>query len=244
MNHRNVALLLLAVVVTGAIVPSLAVLANKSERPLEKITIIHWRENGKPGGGGGKPPAGDSGDYKLLAQGFKWKSSPVLTLDYENTYGISQKDFASAVKLAVDQWDSNAKVLLVSSYQTDLNSNWDSDQPDGRNEIVFGNYQQSGVIAVTTIWGYFSGPISRRQITEFDIMLDTDWTWGTSGTSEYMDLQNILTHELGHGFGLADLYTASSSLETMYGYSNYGDVAKRDLYTGDIAGIQALYGAP
>jgi len=28
----------------------------------------------------------------------------------------------------------------------------------------------------------------------------------------------------------------------MYGYSDFGDVSKRDLYTGDIQGITRLYG--
>ncbi len=57
-----------------------------------------------------------------------------------------------------------------------------------------------------------------------------------------MDLQNIATHELGHGAGLIDLYDAVASEQTMYGYSTKGETKKRDLNTGDIAGIQDLYG--
>ena len=49
-----------------------------------------------------------------------------------------------------------------------------------------------------------------------------------------------MTHELGHGIGLADIYDCE--LETMYGYSTEGDIIKRDLYDGDIAGLQKLYG--
>jgi len=57
-----------------------------------------------------------------------------------------------------------------------------------------------------------------------------------------MDVQNIATHELGHGLGLGDLYQTTAWQETMYGYSDNGETMKRDLYLGDIAGIQALYG--
>ncbi|MFQ6053626.1 MAG: matrixin family metalloprotease, partial [Candidatus Bathyarchaeia archaeon] len=109
---------------------------------------------------------------------------------------------------------------------------------------------QEGVIAVTVVWGYFSGPPRQREIVEFDIMFDTDYTWGDAGdTSEtmlgdtsMMDLQNIATHELGHGLDLDDLYDSSASEETMYGYSQNGETKKRTLYLGDIAGIQELYG--
>ena len=58
-----------------------------------------------------------------------------------------------------------------------------------------------------------------------------------------MDVQNIVTHEFGHGWGLADLYDTSCSEETMYGYSEEGETKKRTLNDGDIAGIQELYGS-
>jgi predicted Zn-dependent protease len=54
-----------------------------------------------------------------------------------------------------------------------------------------------------------------------------------------MDLQNIATHEIGYGIGLADIYDCD--LETMYGYSGEGDIVKRDLYDGDITELQKLY---
>jgi len=56
-----------------------------------------------------------------------------------------------------------------------------------------------------------------------------------------MDLQNIATHEFGHN-GLNDLYMRPSIALTMYGYSDYGDIDKRSLGTGDWLGIQELYG--
>ncbi len=78
-------------------------------------------------------------------------------------------------------------------------------------------------------------------IVEFDIMLDTDFTWGDGAIDDtLMDVQNIVTHELGHGIGLADIYYCE--LETMYGYSYEGDTEKRTLFEGDIAGLQKLYG--
>ncbi len=63
-------------------------------------------------------------------------------------------------------------------------------------------------------------------------------------SSGVMDVQNIATHELGHGFGLADLYKEAQSEQTMYGYGSIGETEKRTLESGDIAGIQVLYGVP
>ena len=56
-----------------------------------------------------------------------------------------------------------------------------------------------------------------------------------SSNAALMDVQNIATHELGHGFGLSDLYQSKWSEQTMYGYSYEGDTAKRDLASGDIS---------
>ncbi|MDP2908140.1 MAG: matrixin family metalloprotease, partial [Nanoarchaeota archaeon] len=115
-----------------------------------------------------------------------------------------------------------------------------------KNAIAFGNYQQAGVIAVTSIWYTRVG----KQIVEFDMLFDTDYTWGNAdpnndGISDnsLMDLQNIATHELGHGVGLNDIYSTSCNTVTMYGYSNYGDIAKRSLEAPDVTGLRSMYGA-
>jgi len=56
-----------------------------------------------------------------------------------------------------------------------------------------------------------------------------------------MDLQNIATHEFGHGVGLNDVYQTDCSLVTMYGYSDYGETQKRTLEPPDINGLLTLY---
>ena len=48
-------------------------------------------------------------------------------------------------------------------------------------------------------------------------------------------------YELGHSVGLADLYTARCSDQTMYGYASLGETQKRSLEAGDTAGIRKLY---
>jgi len=115
---------------------------------------------------------------------------------------------------------------------------WTADRRDGCNTMVWGNYPTSGVIAVTILWY-----IPNLAIVEFDIVFDIDYAWGDASiTRDVMDVQNIATHELGHGAGLDDLYEAPAYRETMYGYSAFEEILKRDLYKGDKQGITKLYG--
>jgi hypothetical protein len=117
---------------------------------------------------------------------------------------------------------------------------WTSDKLDGSNTIVWGNYPTENVIAITILW--FN--VKTKAILEFDMVLDTDFAWGDATVApNVMDLQNIATHELGHGVGLDDLYQTGAYMETMYGYSSTGETGKRDLYIGDKTGITKLYGA-
>lgn len=213
---------------------------------LEKIVFIHYKKGfAKSPLAGPKP----SKCYKYL--GAKWKTLQVnYFIDPTNPYVASTSLDAwlnlvpIAISAGAEEWDKHTTAeLFNNSYTIISDGTWDSDTPDGRNELLFGNYPETGVIAVTVIWGYFSGAPSTRKIIEFDVLFDTDYIWGDATVDQrVMDLQNIATHEIGHGAGLADLYDTVCAEETMYGYSNYGEIKKRDLNTGDITGIQGLYG--
>jgi len=212
---------------------------------LEKIVFIHYRKGhgkppGTPGGGGGKKPK-EPKCYDFLAKGVKWKELPVSYVIHPDLEAcVSGAIFSSA-----ETWDDATSTELFSNNpQEDKTATWDSDTPDGRNELVFGDYPKEGVIAVTVVWGYFSGPPGLRKIIEFDILFDIDFEpWGdATQTANMMDLQNIATHEFGHGIGLGDIYETACSDVTMYGYSEYGETKKRDLEPADITGIQELYG--
>ena len=182
--------------------------------------------------------------YAFLDKWAKWNELPVdYVIDPDNPDGLPESFITSAISAGAEEWDTHTTANLFGTYSIDYNASWDSDASDGRNELLFGDYSQDGVIAVAIVWGYFTGPPSNRRIVEFDILFDTDFEWGNGEADpSKMDLQNIATHEIGHGVGLGDLYDTACIDETMYGYSNYGDTKKRDLNAGDIVGIQELYG--
>lgn len=215
-------------------------LTNKP--PLEKIVFIHYKKGAKPPWVGGGKPKGPS-CYDFLGRGVKWQNLSVnYVIDPDNPNRLSNSFVTGTIVAATEEWDSHTASDLFGTYSVDYSSSWDSDVPDGRNELLFGNYPEAGVIAVTVVWGYFSGPPQTRKIVEFDILFDTDWTWGDATKDPTkMDLQNIATHELGHGVGLDDVYETACVEVTMYGYSDYGETIKRTLEPPDIKGLQTLY---
>lgn len=178
--------------------------------------------------------------YKLL--GVKWKSTPV-------NYVVHPDLSLEAIVASAETWDAVTSAELFGTTFVDPSANWDSEFPDGRNEYSLGNYPEEGVIAVTVVWSGVPVGGKGKQIIEFDVMFDTDYNWydctvtECTATNKGMDLQNIATHETGHGVGLADVYSSACSAVTMYGYSNYGEIQKRTLEPPDITGLQKLYGA-
>jgi len=204
-----------------------------------KIDTNYGKPPGTPGVKPDKTDVGKPGDYKLM--GEKWYVD-----DLPLTVYVADQVLADAIAEGVAEWDEHTSASLVTEvlYSEDASfaEELQTRQPDYMNEVVFDDLD-SGIIAVCYTW--YSGD----RIVQFDIAFNTDFTWGDADPnddgitdSNVMDLQNIATHELGHGFGLADIYKPKLSQLTMYGYSGYGDVAKRTLEQGDIDGIQALYG--
>jgi len=216
--------------------------AEKSKAPdLEKIEFIHWKKDfAKPEAAKApKPPS----CYKFLTPGknpIRWQDLPVnYVINPVNPVQTLDETFVtSAVSASAETWDAaTGKELMNDAYIIDYSATYGVQNYE--NAITFGDYPTEGVIAVTTVW---YNPAT-KVIVEFDVEFDTDWTWGDAALdSAKMDLQNIATHELGHGVGLADVYDSVCSLVTMYGYSDYGEIIKRTLEQPDITGLQKLYG--
>ena len=235
-------------VVPSGVIVAVPPIAGEKSPVLEVITIIHYKE------GFGKPPWAGGGKGEVKCYGFISKGAKLINTEdfYINptNSGLSGSEVLNSISTSAETWDSQTSEELFGTYTQDGSADFDSPYyPDGKNEVSFGDYTTEGVIAVTRIWGYFSGSPSQRYINQFDIMFDTDYTWGscsgietTCFDNKIMDLKNIATHEIGHGAGLADVYETSCSEVTMYGYSTYGETKKITLAPQDIAGLQEMYG--
>ncbi|HUT33118.1 MAG TPA: matrixin family metalloprotease [Planctomycetota bacterium] len=234
-------------IVWGALAPfAPASGEDKSDRVLTKKVFIHFRRGrgkpdkpGKPGGGG-KPT--DDGYYAFLASGCRWKAIEPFVLSAANGEGLSDTFLYDAVLAGMSEWESRGGTRDIFGPLVPGTATYNEDAMDGINAISFGDLPEN-IIAVTVVWGYFGGPPKFREILEADLLFNDGYVWGDAAANpDLMDVQNIATHELGHVAGMDDLYLPDAGLETMYGYSEEGDLIKRDLYNGDITGIRKLYG--
>lgn len=181
--------------------------------------------------------------YTYLSSYTRWKVTEPYVLD-ELGSGMDATTVASLTQTSLDTWDNQVAFKIFGSRDTaSLVDGADTETPDNKNEIYFADVSDPGVIGVTIVWGYFSGPRSQRRIIEYDMVYDNvDFTWGDGSVDpSVMDYQNIVTHEIGHGAGMGDLYQSYCAEQTMYGYATEGETKKRDLNTGDVNGIKKLY---
>lgn len=211
---------------------------------LEAITYVHYLDGtvkpdkpGKPE----KPSDKEDKCYAFLSRGAKLVQVEDVLVNPTGS-GMADLDVLNLTALSAMEWDNHTNATLWGNVGLDYTANFD-DVADGLNEVSFGPYSDPNVIAVTRVWGVFRGKNS--YIDQFDILFNFAFNWGdvvATGNTSLMDFANIATHELGHDVGLSDLYNSCTE-ETMYGYSGYGEIKKRDLNAGDILGLTNLYGA-
>jgi hypothetical protein len=221
---------------------------SQSGEVVEGYAIVHYKK-GQARSAFAK--SGSTQCYGFLAKGAKWKTVEPWLMNPGNTQGLDQAALFANFSSNVSKWEDGADGTMGNGFGVDIlgfgSSTFqslvtDTSAPDGMNEVYFGSIADPGAIGVTTVWGIFSGPLPNRKLVEWDMVFDqVDFGWSASGEAGKMDFENIATHELGHAAGLGDLYNFTCSEQTMYGYATEGETKKRDLNSGDIAGINSLY---
>ena len=206
---------------------------------VEGYAIFKYKkENAKPSGNG----KGGSSCYVFLSNGAKWKTQEDYLVDPTNNVGLDEIFVRDNLAEDIQEWEnSSGKNSFGNEVYGNVNATSIGSSLNGQNEVVFGGIDNPGAIAVTIVWGRFEGPIQNRELVEWDMVYDqVDFAWSSSGSQNAMDFENIAQHELGHAFGLGHP-SISCTEETMYAYASLGETKKRDLGTGDIAGIKKLY---
>ncbi len=172
-----------------------------------------------------------NGYYELLS--YHSYNTINYYINPKNSYGLTNTAVVNTITAAVNTWDKETSYQVFSYIGTTTKT---PGKRDGYNVIGWGRYQK-GVIAVTMSW------VSGGKTLEVDCKMNAIYGWSLTGAAGKMDVQNIMTHELGHFCGLKDLYQDKDYWLTMYGYSNYGITYQATLGLGDINGLKAVYGA-
>ena len=203
---------------------------NKAPPNMERVSFVHYAKLTEYS----KPTWDDTEDnFKLIMGGVRWFD----TISYEvnpDGSGLDPDIVKSTLEASSEAWDSETSFELFAPPNI---TNESSIGYDGINRIVWSSLDP-GIIGVTHLW-IIPGA---KEIVEFDMEFNTHYTWGNATADpSVMDLQDIATHEFGHN-GLDDLRPPKDWALTMYAYSSSGETYKRTLGTGDILGIQELYG--
>lgn len=166
-----------------------------------------------------------------VLSGFSW---PSHTVSYSyNPAGkpASLSGDQAAVQAAANTWSTaGANFSFTGGSTTSAATGACNGAADGQNTI--GWAQQSGSVLALTCSTY-----AGANELEFDMQLSPSWTW-TTGSPANVDLQSVVTHELGHAAGLGHSTNPSA---VMYASYTIGTI-KRTLTSDDIAGVVAIYG--
>ncbi|MEK9180369.1 MAG: matrixin family metalloprotease [Patescibacteria group bacterium] len=213
-------------------------------RIVEGFKIIDYKPGYGKSANARKPGGGGTTCYAFLANGARWKGTENYLVDPTNSRGLDGTVVNGLLAQAADGWDNQvAFEVFGNEVQGAVDAASIGNSMNGRNEFAFGDSGSPGAIAVTVVWGVFYGPPSGRELVEWDMLFDDgdfDWSAEASGVAGKMDFLNIAAHEVGHAAGMGHPSNTCTN-ETMYAYADYGETIKRDLNTGDVLGIKALY---
>ena len=263
---RIIALFITIALVLGLAMPALA--AGPPDNPgkgpsgLTKIVFVHYRKGVEAKGGiPGSPVDGNSkADDKEWYRygGVHWadpSNIPLKVKAYDA--GNPGGTFDAAIIAAFETWEIQGVTINFNCEEvTELDypvpSSFYNNSTNLTNEVGWMSFEDynlpSRAIAVTAVWVYEGTTI----IAEADMAMNTDLPWAQDNTvtdpdnetadiATAYDVQNIATHEAGHFLMLEDLYSRPADDQTMYGRGSLGELKKRSLESGDIAGILEIY---
>jgi hypothetical protein len=142
-----------------------------------------------------------------------------------------------AVRRAFDAWAAAAGSKLAFTRGPDVASS-----PSGADHVVMFDETNatgyfplgSGIVALTPI----SYDVGSGTILDADVIFNArDYTWSVTGAPNTFDVQDVLTHEIGHFVGLDHTPSVTG---TMWPYVAYGQWLHRSLTMDDRNGAIAL----
>jgi hypothetical protein len=209
------------------------------------------RTDGNAGAGASPSPCADS-KYSLLAPvGYRWRtplrwsfrsSSVPLGLSASSVLSVIQRAFANVTSERNDCGrgdlvSATSSYLGTTTVKPSVTANGQCGDPDGRSIVGFG-----------TLNGYYAGYTCiwwrDGAIVEADMRLgsNTAWALSSAGCANELMMESLVTHEVGHAFGLAHVNESTHGRLTMSTYiDGLCENQEATLGDGDMDGLEALY---
>lgn len=188
-----------------------------------------------------------AGAYDLNVANWSGQDAPVDELFELNTASFapiaSPSEIEAVHQRAIDIWNAESGADLYVEYGGPTTTTQIGGGDDGHNVGVYGTSTGGASLAVST-WGYIDSDTTDCDTQFYKSNGYGSIVWyvgtGTAGAGSY-DLQQTMTHELGHCLGLGHS-TVEGAIMGAYNTDGTGEEA-RHLTADDRAGIQAIYGA-
>lgn len=194
---------------------------------------------------GAMSTAASAYSFKTTEDGtpLRWANGHVAyVIDAAMARDIDAGQTLEAVHGAFDAWAGIDGVALTASYQGRAEGQaigYDADHPDENVNLVTwsrDSWAHAPEALAVTVSVYRA---STGELVDADIIVnEAHYNWGMGGEAEN-DLQNALTHEVGHLLGLG--HAPEIPEATMYPSASPGELEKRDLHDSDIEAISTLY---
>ena len=178
----------------------------------------------------------------------RWASDAPITIALDGTLDALSPDAKDAARAAVGAWLSSGAQLPSIRFEDDATTV--GAVQDGVSRVVVAPITLPGHekdVAVTIAYA----DATTGRIVEADVILNSVYAFGvvddsggddTAKCGGRYDVENILTHEMGHFLGLGE--ELSDQKATMYVVSMPCQTHKRKLTTDDVDAIDALYATP
>jgi hypothetical protein len=181
---------------------------------------------------GGEMTAGPVGQYVLVGNGWSGAGVSVVKLQYVFTQmsaRLPTYSVQSEIIRAFQEWAKYANVEFVEGGAAIGAQTVSVMFAQGMHGDDYPFEQGSGVLAHT----FFPSPMDPEPLAG-DMHLNEDQNWNIGAD---IDVYTVALHEAGHALGLGHTDDPNT---IMYPYYRFG----AGLSSGDIAGVQALYGSP
>lgn len=175
-----------------------------------------------------------------------WRSRRVVVrAAYQTCPGCNPAEVRDAILRGLAAWtsagDGCTDISLVEGEPpTELGTTLYGAPPDGENRIVWRNTEwldsHSALALTLTVHNTSTGELKDADIDVNSV--DFAWTTADPPALVLSDVQNTLTHELGHVLGLAHSLDPTATMAAM---SPPGEISKRDLAPDDIRGVCTIY---